>query len=96
LELPSGQKIFLHQVRELSEWSATPYRERHFAFHVTQPAFHLLVGKLSARGIKESTDIAQGVARNPGDLNFYFKDPNTPFQLQITHGTSEQFCELFR
>lgn len=96
LGLPSGQLIFLHQVRELSEWSAIPYRERHFAFHVTPAAFHLLVGKLSAKGIVESTDIAQGVARNKGDLNFYFKDPNTPFQLQITNGTSEQFCELFR
>jgi hypothetical protein len=63
---------------------------------VTPAAFHSLVEQLSAKGIKESTDIAQGVARNPGDLNFYFKDPNTPFQLQITNGTSQQFCELFR
>jgi catechol-2,3-dioxygenase len=94
--MASGQKIILHQARELSEWSNTPYRERHFAFHVTAEAFDLIVRHLSKKGIEESTDIAQGVARRKGDLNFYFRDPNTPFQLQITNGTSQEFCELFR
>ena len=96
LGMASDQKIILHQERELSEWSKTPYRERHFAFYVTGEAFDPLVQRLSKEGIKESTDIAQGVARRKGDLNFYFKDPNTPFQLQITNGTSQEFCDLFR
>jgi catechol 2,3-dioxygenase-like lactoylglutathione lyase family enzyme len=89
-----NQAIVLHGVPALSEVAQTFYREKHFAFYITDDEFPLVVAKIRGLGIKESDDIAQGVPREAGDLQFYFQDSTTGLHLQLTNRDSTYFAEV--
>jgi catechol 2,3-dioxygenase-like lactoylglutathione lyase family enzyme len=73
LGLANGQFWIVHRVAALSRASIGPHYGRHFAFHVTDEAFHGIVARLRAAGIEEGDALARHV---PGELASYFYDPN--------------------
>jgi catechol 2,3-dioxygenase-like lactoylglutathione lyase family enzyme len=80
LAMPSGQHVFFQQVDTLSPATVGPYAGRHFAFHVTHPAFHAIVARLRAAGIPESDT---NLERTSEEAETYFYDPDGHW-LQIT------------
>jgi catechol 2,3-dioxygenase-like lactoylglutathione lyase family enzyme len=88
---PSGQRVILNQVSELSEVTKTAYRGRHFAFAVTDDNFNAIVDKLHAAGIEERDEHGEREGRRPGQLGTYFKEPSG-FRLQITNEDSATFA----
>jgi catechol 2,3-dioxygenase-like lactoylglutathione lyase family enzyme len=80
MALPSGQHLFFHRVDALSPATLGPYTGRHFAFHVTHPAFQAIVARLRAAGIPESDTT---LPRTAQEAETYFYDPDGHW-LQIT------------
>jgi catechol-2,3-dioxygenase len=91
VEVPSGQRVILNQVNELSEVTKATWRGRHFAFSVTDDNFHAIVDKLHAAGIEERDEHGEREGRRPGQLGTYFREPSG-FRLQITNEDSAEFA----
>lgn len=87
--IPTHQSLVLHEVKELSVVTRTAYRGRHFAFHVKDDDFHVIVDRLHGAGIEEGDVLEE--FRRPGQLGTYFKDPSG-FRLQITNEDSASFA----
>jgi catechol 2,3-dioxygenase-like lactoylglutathione lyase family enzyme len=91
VEVPSGQRVILNQVDELSEVTKTTYRGRHFAFAITNDNFHAFVDKLRQAGIEERDDHGERAGRRAEQLATYFKEPSG-FRLQVTNEDSATFA----
>ena len=91
LTVPSGQRVILNQVSELSEVTKATWRGRHFAFTVTNDNFHAIVDKLHAAGIEERDDHGEREGRRDDQLGTYFREPSG-FRLQITNEDSATFA----
>jgi catechol 2,3-dioxygenase-like lactoylglutathione lyase family enzyme len=92
VSLPSDQEVVLNRVDALSEVTQTPYRGRHYAFHVTDENFSAIVEKLHRAGIEERDEHGEREGRRPGQLGTYFKEPSG-FRLQITNEDSATFAK---
>lgn len=91
INLPSDQQLVLNRVDALSEVTKTPYRGRHYAFHVSDANFAAIVERLHQAGIEERDEHGEREGRRPGQLGTYFKEPSG-FRLQITNEDSATFA----
>jgi catechol 2,3-dioxygenase-like lactoylglutathione lyase family enzyme len=92
VRVPSDQQLVLNRVDALSEVTQTPYRGRHYAFHVSDENFAAIVEKLHRAGIDERDEHGEREGRRPGQLGTYFKEPSG-FRLQITNEDSATFAQ---
>lgn len=90
--VPSDQQLVLNGVDALSEVTRTPYRGRHYAFHVSDENYAAIIEKLHRAGIDERDEHGEREGRRPGQLGTYFKEPSG-FRLQITNEDSATFAQ---
>jgi catechol 2,3-dioxygenase-like lactoylglutathione lyase family enzyme len=91
LQVAEDQRVVMHQVKELSKITKTPYLERHLGFTVTSEDFRAIVEKLAKFQIETRANLTLIVPRKENELTTYFKDPTNGFELQIINQDSEAF-----